>query len=132
MAFFRKFFQSSSKKKKDYPNIIQGVDPLEAWRKVGELGDGAFGKVFKVRRRWLGKREGGRERGGRLLRCLTQDYCGSRGRERERSCSMVHPVTRSASLGSAVGVTRTSFICPMTLICVAFCDRPSMCWRVAS
>lgn len=51
MAFFRKLFQSGAKsKKKDYPNIIQGVDPLESWKKVGELGDGAFGKVFKVRR----------------------------------------------------------------------------------
>lgn len=49
MAFFRKLFQSGGKsKKKDYPNIIQGVDPLESWQKVGELGDGAFGKVFKV------------------------------------------------------------------------------------
>lgn len=49
MAFFRKLFQGGGKsKKKDYPNIIQGVDPLESWVKVGELGDGAFGKVFKV------------------------------------------------------------------------------------
>ena len=49
MAFFRKLFQSSNKsKQKDYPNIIQSVDPLESWKKVGELGDGAFGKVFKV------------------------------------------------------------------------------------
>lgn len=51
MSFFRKLFQSGGKnKKKDYPNIIQGVDPLESWLKVGELGDGAFGKVFKVSR----------------------------------------------------------------------------------
>lgn len=49
MAFFRKLFQSGGRnKKKDYPNIIQGVDPLESWQKIGELGDGAFGKVFKV------------------------------------------------------------------------------------
>lgn len=49
MAFLRKLFQGGGKgKKKDYPNIIQGVDPLENWQKVGELGDGAFGKVFKV------------------------------------------------------------------------------------
>ena len=49
MAFFKKLFQGGHKnKQKDYPNIIQGVDPLESWNKVGELGDGAFGKVFKV------------------------------------------------------------------------------------
>ena len=49
MAFFRKLFHGGGKgKKKDYPNIVQGVDPLESWQKVGELGDGAFGKVFKV------------------------------------------------------------------------------------
>ena len=49
MALFRKLFQSGGKnKKKEFPNIIQGLDPLERWQKVGELGDGAFGKVYKV------------------------------------------------------------------------------------
>jgi len=49
MAFFRKLFAGGGKgKKKEYPNIVQDVDPLESWIKVGELGDGAFGKVFKV------------------------------------------------------------------------------------
>ena len=47
MAFILRLFQSQ-KKQRDYPNIKSGVDPLETWRKVGELGDGAFGKVFKV------------------------------------------------------------------------------------
>lgn len=50
MAFFRRLFHSGAKSKKNYPNIIQGVDPLESWKKIGELGDGAFGKVFKVRK----------------------------------------------------------------------------------
>ena len=50
MAFFRKLFSGGGKsKKREYPYIIRGVDPLESWQKVGELGDGAFGKVFKVR-----------------------------------------------------------------------------------
>ena len=49
MAFLKRFLQGSSKnKKKEYPNIINGADPLEKWRKIGELGDGAFGTVFKV------------------------------------------------------------------------------------
>ena len=49
MAFLKRLLQGSSKnKKKEYPNIINGADPLEKWRKIGELGDGAFGAVFKV------------------------------------------------------------------------------------
>ena len=48
MAFLRRLFQSAAKSKRDYPNIRRGVDPLEEWTKVGELGDGAFGKVYKV------------------------------------------------------------------------------------
>ena len=64
MAFFRRLFQGGGKsKKKDYPNIIQGVDPLESWQKVGELGDGAFGKVFKVRNSTVIESQ---ELGGRL------------------------------------------------------------------
>jgi len=60
MAFFRKLFSGGSKaKKKEYPNIIQDVDPMESWMKVGELGDGAFGKVFKVNvAGWYGPRTG--------------------------------------------------------------------------
>ena len=50
MAFLRKLLQSSAKKTKEYPNIRKETDPLEQWNKIGELGDGAFGKVYKVRR----------------------------------------------------------------------------------
>lgn len=53
MAFLKRLLQGSSRnKKKDYPNITSGADPLEKWRKIGELGDGAFGTVFKVKQ-WL-------------------------------------------------------------------------------
>lgn len=36
------------KKKKDFSYIIKGVDPNTIWDLVGELGDGSFGKVYKV------------------------------------------------------------------------------------
>lgn len=49
MSLFKKLFSGGGrKKKKEYPHLIQNVDPLESWQKIGELGDGAFGKVFKV------------------------------------------------------------------------------------
>ena len=51
MAFLLKLFKGAAKHKREYPNIRQGTDPLEQWQKIGELGDGSFGKVFKVR--WL-------------------------------------------------------------------------------
>eukprot|EP00118_Oscarella_pearsei_P001604 m.7892 g.7892 ORF g.7892 m.7892 type:complete len:888 (+) comp19949_c0_seq1:181-2844(+) len=55
MAFFKNFFGGRSKKKKDYPNITRNVDPEETWEIVGELGDGAFGKVFKAKNRNSGQ-----------------------------------------------------------------------------
>jgi len=36
-------------KLKHFPHITRDVDPSELWEVVGELGDGAFGKVYKVR-----------------------------------------------------------------------------------
>jgi hypothetical protein len=39
---------SDAKKKKSYNNIRMDCDPEEFWEMVGELGDGAFGKVYKV------------------------------------------------------------------------------------
>ena len=42
-----------SKKKKDkiFANIKAGANPEDEWEIVGELGDGAFGKVHKARHR---------------------------------------------------------------------------------
>lgn len=36
------------KKKKQYEHVHRDVNPEEIWEIIGELGDGAFGKVFKV------------------------------------------------------------------------------------
>ncbi|XP_064631281.1 serine/threonine-protein kinase 10-A-like isoform X2 [Lineus longissimus] len=47
----RKFFRIGDveKKKKTYNNIRRDRDPSEIWEIVGELGDGAFGKVYKTK-----------------------------------------------------------------------------------
>lgn len=51
MSFFnfRKIFKlGSEKKKKQYEHVRRDENPEEVWDIIGELGDGAFGKVFKV------------------------------------------------------------------------------------
>ena len=42
--------QSDNKKRKSFPHIKE-QDPLQYWEIVGELGDGAFGKVHKARKK---------------------------------------------------------------------------------
>lgn len=52
MSFFnlRKIFKlGMDKKKKQYEHVHRDVNPEEVWEIVGELGDGAFGKVYKVK-----------------------------------------------------------------------------------
>lgn len=51
MSFFnfRKIFKlGSEKRKKQYEHVRRDENPEEIWDLVGELGDGAFGKVFRV------------------------------------------------------------------------------------
>ena len=48
MEWLSKIFSRPGRTKKDYPNLTRGKDPLEVWNKTGELGDGAFGKVYRV------------------------------------------------------------------------------------
>lgn len=51
MSFFnfRKIFKlGAEKKKKQYEHVRRDENPEEIWDIIGELGDGAFGKVFKV------------------------------------------------------------------------------------
>lgn len=51
MSFFnfRKIFKlGSEKRKKQYEHVRRDENPEEIWDIVGELGDGAFGKVFRV------------------------------------------------------------------------------------
>lgn len=49
---FRSLFRSgtfSLHNKKPFPTVIEyDIDPHESWEVLGELGDGAFGKVEKV------------------------------------------------------------------------------------
>ncbi|KAG5855701.1 hypothetical protein ANANG_G00051880 [Anguilla anguilla] len=54
MSFFnfRKIFKlGAEKKKKQYEHVHRDVDPEEFWEIIGELGDGAFGKVYKAQNR---------------------------------------------------------------------------------
>ncbi|XP_048361199.1 STE20-like serine/threonine-protein kinase isoform X2 [Sphaerodactylus townsendi] len=51
MSFFnfRKIFKlGSEKKKKQYEHVKRDLNPEDYWEIIGELGDGAFGKVFKA------------------------------------------------------------------------------------
>lgn len=42
------FGANDAKKKKAFNNIQMDCDPKDYWDMIGELGDGAFGKVYKV------------------------------------------------------------------------------------
>ncbi len=49
MSFLKALFGGREKnKRKEYEHITRDTDPLEQWNKLSELGDGAFGKVYKV------------------------------------------------------------------------------------
>ena len=50
MSFLRAIFSRERAKRKEYLNITRDKDPQEQWNQVAEIGDGAFGKVYKVRR----------------------------------------------------------------------------------
>ncbi|XP_036071464.1 STE20-like serine/threonine-protein kinase isoform X2 [Oryzias melastigma] len=57
MSFFnfRKIFKlGPDKKKKQYEHVHRDVNPEEIWEIIGELGDGAFGKVFKAQNKLNG------------------------------------------------------------------------------
>ncbi|XP_069756515.1 STE20-like serine/threonine-protein kinase isoform X2 [Narcine bancroftii] len=57
MSFFnfRKIFKiGGEKKKKQFEHVKKDVNPEEIWDIIGELGDGAFGKVYKAQNRQTG------------------------------------------------------------------------------
>ncbi|XP_056327004.1 STE20-like serine/threonine-protein kinase isoform X2 [Danio aesculapii] len=57
MSFFnfRKIFKlGTEKKKKQYEHVNRDVNPEDFWEIVGELGDGAFGKVYKAQNKQTG------------------------------------------------------------------------------
>ncbi|XP_029768506.1 serine/threonine-protein kinase 10-like [Terrapene carolina triunguis] len=56
MAFLLKFFRFGTEKKKakHYENVKRDINPEDIWTVLGELGDGAFGKVFKAQNKVTG------------------------------------------------------------------------------
>lgn len=46
---------SDAKKKRTYNNIHMDADMGEFWELIGELGDGAFGKVYKAQHKQTGQ-----------------------------------------------------------------------------
>ncbi|XP_032995833.1 serine/threonine-protein kinase 10 [Lacerta agilis] len=59
MAFanFRRILRLSAfekRRSKEYEHVCRDLDPNEVWEIVGELGDGAFGKVYKAKNRETG------------------------------------------------------------------------------
>jgi len=51
---FNSALNGGNKKKKSYSSLITDRDPTAIWEIVSELGDGAFGKVYKARHRQTG------------------------------------------------------------------------------
>lgn len=51
-SFLNRLFKGKGgrekEKKNKHPHLKRGQNPEELWSIVGELGDGAFGKVFKA------------------------------------------------------------------------------------
>ncbi|OWF53186.1 serine/threonine-protein kinase 10-like isoform X2 [Mizuhopecten yessoensis] len=58
LSSFRKLFRlggEDAKKKEANKNIRRDIDPTQLWEVIGELGDGAFGKVYKAVNKETGK-----------------------------------------------------------------------------
>lgn len=130
MAFanFRRILRRSTfekRKSREYEHVRRDLDPNEVWEIVGELGDGAFGKVYKVRALCLVVRGSGRVERLRKEGALALVSLGHGSGERrglpgpELGVPGSRPGDPCSSLGSGVGYPDTARLSP----CVP--DAPS-------
>nr|CAB3266367.1 STE20-like serine/threonine-protein kinase [Phallusia mammillata] len=70
MSFFKRILKIDQKpaKPKVFSNIKRGENPENHWEKIGELGDGAFGVVYKAR-----NKVDGRLAAAKIVECRTEE-----------------------------------------------------------
>lgn len=126
------FGGNDAKKKKIYNNIKIDCDPQEFWEMIGELGDGAFGKVYKVECK-------SDKRRGRILLSLIVET-GGRSMINLRSYCIIRMCNRYSASGrfprssSKLDVRsyRAGLLNPMNYtlrsIYISFCSSSTVRW----
>jgi len=88
MAFFKRFLKigQDNAKPKTFSNIKRGENPENIWEKISELGDGAFGKVYKAK-----NKEDGRFAAAKIMECKSEDDLDEFSGEIDILTSCEHP-----------------------------------------
>jgi len=88
MSFFKKLLGISPElvKPKVLSNIKRGINPESTWEKTGELGDGAFGKVYKAK-----NKEDGRLAAAKIIECTNEEDLNEFSTEIDILAACKHP-----------------------------------------